>query len=73
MCSHSASSLGTDASAERRRSVTSDWTPREAVRARLRMLVKRILPRHGYPPDQKEKATQTVLEQVEVLSEEWVA
>jgi type I restriction enzyme R subunit len=54
-----------------RRNVTIDWTLRENVRARLRVLVKRILRKHGYPPDKQEKATQTVLEQAEVLSEGW--
>ena len=56
-----------------RRNVTIDWTLRENVRARLRVLVRRILRIHGYPPDKQEKATQTVLEQAEVLSEGWVA
>ena len=50
-----------------RRNVTIDWTLRENVRARLRVLVRRILRIHGYPPDKQEKATQTVLEQAEVL------
>jgi type I restriction enzyme R subunit len=54
-----------------RRNVTIDWTVRENVRANLRVLVKRILRKHGYPPDKQEKATQTVLEQAEVLSVEW--
>jgi type I restriction enzyme, R subunit len=54
-----------------RNNVTIDWTMRENVRAQLRVLVKRILRRHGYPPDKQEKATQTVLEQAEVLSQEW--
>jgi type I restriction enzyme R subunit len=54
-----------------RKNVTIDWTLRENVRAQLRMLVKRILRKHGYPPDKQEKATQTVLEQAEVLSESW--
>jgi len=54
-----------------RANVTIDWTVRENVRAQLRVLVKRILRKHGYPPDKQEKATQTVLEQAEVLSEEW--
>ena len=54
-----------------RRNVTIDWTMRENVRAQLRVLVRRILRRHGYPPDKQEKATQMVLEQAEVLSEEW--
>ena len=53
--------------------VTIDWTLRENVRAKLRVLVKRILRKHGYPPDKQEKATRTVLEQAEVLSEGWVA
>jgi len=45
---------------------------RENVRARIRVMIKRILRRHGYPPDKQEKATQTVLEQAEMLSEEWI-
>ena len=56
-----------------RGNVTIDWTLRENVRANLRRLVKRILRKHGYPPDKQEKATQTVLEQAEVLSEGWAA
>ena len=56
-----------------RGSVTIDWTLREDVRARLRVLVRRILRRHGYPPDKQEQATLTVLEQAEVLSEAWAA
>ena len=56
-----------------RGNVTIDWTLRENVRANLRRLVKRILRKHGYPPDKQEKATQTVLEQAEVLSAGWVA
>jgi type I restriction enzyme R subunit len=54
-----------------RANVTIDWTIRENVRAQLRVIVKRILRKHGYPPDKQEKATQTVLEQAEVLSEAW--
>ena len=54
-----------------RRNVTIDWTLRENVRANLRVLVKRILRRHGYPPDKQEQATRTVLEQAEVLSSGW--
>ena len=56
-----------------RNNVTIDWTLRENVRAHLRVLVKRILRRYGYPPDKQEKATRTVLEQAEVLSAEWTA
>jgi type I restriction enzyme R subunit len=56
-----------------RKNVTIDWTMRENVRAQLRVIVKRILRKYGYPPDKQEKATQTVLEQAEVLSVEWAA
>ncbi len=56
-----------------RRNATIDWTLRENVRAKLRAMVRRILRRHGYPPDKQEKATLTVLEQAEVLSEGWAA
>jgi hypothetical protein len=48
-----------------------DWTLRENVRAQLRVLVKRILRKYGYPPDKQEQATKTVLEQAELLSEQW--
>ena len=54
-----------------RKNVTIDWTMRDSVRAQLRVLVKRILRKYGYPPDKQEKATQIVLEQTEVLSEGW--
>ena len=51
-----------------RRNVTIDWTRRENVRAKLRAAVKRVLNKHGYPPDKREKAADTVLEQAEALS-----
>ena len=54
-----------------RANVTIDWTLRENVRANLRRLVKRILRKHGYPPDKHKKAIRTVLEQAEVLSAGW--
>jgi type I restriction enzyme R subunit len=54
-----------------RRNVTIDWTVRESVRAKLRVMVKRILRKYGYPPDMQEKATQTVLEQAEHLARDW--
>ena len=56
-----------------RNNVTIDWTLRENVRAKLRVLVKRTLRKHGYPPDKQEKATKTVLEQAEQLSSSWAA
>jgi type I restriction enzyme R subunit len=52
--------------------VTIDRTVRENVRAHLRILVERILCKNGYPPDKQGQATRTVLEQAEVLSQEWV-
>jgi type I restriction enzyme, R subunit len=55
-----------------RSNLAIDWTVRENVRGQLRVIVKRILRKHGYPPDKQEKATQTVLEQAEALSQEWV-
>jgi type I restriction enzyme R subunit len=54
-----------------RKNVTINWTIRDNVRAQLRVLVKRILRKYGYPPDTQEKATQTILEQAEVLSAPW--
>jgi len=54
-----------------RRNTTIDWTQRENVQAKLRVIVKRILKKYGYPPDKQEQATRTVLEQAEVLSEGW--
>jgi len=55
-----------------KRSVSVDWTMRDNARAQIRVIVKRILRKYGYPPDKQEKATQTVLEQAEVLCREWV-
>ena len=54
-----------------RKNVTIDWTLRENVRAQLRVFVRRILRKYGYPPDKQEKATQTVLEQAALLSAGW--
>ncbi|MBL8695876.1 MAG: DUF3387 domain-containing protein [Planctomycetes bacterium] len=55
-----------------RKNTTIDWTIRENVRAQLRVLVKRVLRKYGYPPDKQAKATETVLEQAEVLSAAWL-
>jgi type I restriction enzyme, R subunit len=56
-----------------RRNTTIDWTVKESVRAKLRVTVKRILRRYGYPPDKQEQATQTVLQQAELLCKDWAA
>lgn len=53
-----------------RRNVTIDWTVKESVRAKLRVMVKRVLNKHGYPPDKQAKAIQTVLEQAELICAE---
>ena len=50
-----------------------DWQHRESARARMRVLVKRILRKHGYPPDLQDAAVQTVLQQAEALSARWAA
>ena len=50
-----------------------DWQHRESARARMRILVKRILRKYGYPPDLQDAAVQTVLQQAEVLSARWAA
>jgi type I restriction enzyme, R subunit len=52
-------------------SISVDWSHRESARARMRVLVKRILRKHGYPPDLQDVAVQTVLRQAEALSAKW--
>jgi hypothetical protein len=51
--------------------VPINWALRESARAELQALVKRILRKYGYPPDKQEKATQTVLEQAELINKDW--
>ena len=55
-----------------RQNASLDWTMKESVRAKLRVMVKKVLRKHGYPPDKQEKATQTVLEQAELICKDWV-
>lgn len=57
--------------AQVRKSLTIDWTLREAAQAQIRVIVRRILRKYGYPPDKQERATQTVLEQAKLLCAEW--
>jgi type I restriction enzyme, R subunit len=54
-----------------RNNTTIDWTVRETVRAKLRVMVKRILRKYGYPPDKQDKATTTVLQQAELIAKDW--
>ncbi len=56
-----------------KRNASVDWQHRESARARMRVLVKKILRKHGYPPDLQDAAVQTVLQQAEVLSARWAA
>jgi type I restriction enzyme R subunit len=56
-----------------KQNVTIDWTVKESVRAKLRVIVKRILRKYGYPPDKQEAATNTVLQQAELLSDLWTS
>ena len=55
-----------------KKSVTIDWNLREGARANIRVMVRRILNKHGYPPDLQEEAVKTVLGQAELLCAEWV-
>ena len=54
-----------------RNNITVDWTLRESVRANMRIKVRQVLNKHGYPPDKQPKAIQTVIQQAELISEEW--
>ena len=56
-----------------RKSVTIDWTLRESARARIKVMVKRILNKYGYPPDLQDEAVKTVLAQAELLCADWTA
>lgn len=56
-----------------RNSVTIDWTQRESVQAEIRLKVKKILRKNGYPPDKEKKATETVLKQAELIAKEWAS
>lgn len=54
-----------------RKNVSIDWTLRESARSKIRVIVKRILRKFGYPPDLQDAAVRLVLEQAETLSDEW--
>lgn len=56
-----------------RNSLTVDWSVRETVRARLRVMIRTLLRRYKYPPDRQEAAIETVLQQAEAVSTEWSA
>ena len=56
-----------------KRNAIIDWSLRESARAKMCVMVKRLLRTYGYPPDKQEHATQLVLAQAEVVCEEWTA
>lgn len=56
-----------------KKNITIDWSVRESVQAKLRLIVKKVLKKYGYPPDKQEKATITVLEQAKLMGYEWVS
>ncbi len=56
-----------------KRNVTIDWQVRENARAKIRVMVKRLLRQYGYPPDLEQRATELVLEQAEVLCKDWAS
>jgi type I restriction enzyme R subunit len=63
--------IATELITQVRKSVTIDWTLRESARAKIRVMVKRILNKYGYPPDLQEQAVKTVLLQAELLCADW--
>jgi len=54
-----------------RKNLTIDWSVKESSRAKLRVIIRQLLRKYGYPPDKQKKATQTVLEQAELLCKDW--
>ena len=56
-----------------RKNTSIDWTVRENVQAKMRLAVKKILRKHGYPPDMELKATETVIEQAKLLAVDFVS
>jgi type I restriction enzyme, R subunit len=65
--------IATELVTQVRKSVTIDWTVRESARAKIKVMVKRILRKHGYPPDLQDEAVKTVLAQAELLCADWAA
>lgn len=56
-----------------RQNLTVDWSERESVRAKLRLMVKRVLRKYKYPPDLQEEAVDLVLRQAQVFGEDWAS
>ncbi|WP_329016122.1 MULTISPECIES: type I restriction enzyme endonuclease domain-containing protein [unclassified Streptomyces] len=64
-------SIARDLVAEVQKKLKPDWIAREPVRAGLRSAIKRLLARHGYPPDRRAEAVKLVLKQMEHFADEW--
>ena len=64
--------MAQELTASLRANLSVDRSERKSVRARLRLLVKRLLKKYKYPPDQTEEAVELVLQQAKSLGEEWV-
>jgi type I restriction enzyme, R subunit len=64
--------IAQELTANLRENLSVDWSERESVRAKLRLMVKRILKKYKYPPDQQAAAVELVLAQAQALGEEWV-
>jgi len=52
--------------------ISIDWKLKESVQAEMRVQVKRVLKRHGYPPDKQKKAVELVMEQTKVIGDAWL-
>jgi type I restriction enzyme, R subunit len=65
--------IAQELTASLRINLKTDWSERESVRAQLRLMVKRILRKYKYPPDQADAAVELVLEQAQSLGEVWTA
>ena len=63
--------IAQELTANLRENLTVDWSERESVRAKLRLMVRRILRKYKYPPDLADAAVELVLEQAESLGQEW--
>jgi len=53
-----------------RKNTSIDWTIKETVRTKMKVAVKRLLRKYGYPPDMRQLATETVLKQAELIADE---
>jgi type I restriction enzyme, R subunit len=68
-----ASAIAAELISQMRKSVTTDWTVRESARAKIRVMVRRVLNKFGYPPDLQEAAVKTVVQQAELLCADWAS